>query len=152
MLQRNCHVVGQAGNSLLMRPLLLIITLTLVIACKKEGKTPALEGLWIEKSQRLDTLDFDNPPEFSMDNNPSVLFKARPYMDPAVSTVYPQIYSSIYSYYFEQGAIRMRSFLSSSYIYGKYDFSFKPDHKSFTIKKFYGRESLPDMLEFERLK
>lgn len=135
-----------------MRLLLLILTLTLAIACKKEGKTPTLiDGVWIEKSQRLDTLNF-NGPEPGFDDKPSVWLKARPFMDPAISTVYTQKYSSIYSYYFEQGRIRMRNFVSSSMTYGSYEFSWKADRKSFTIKKFYGRTSLPDILEFEELK
>lgn len=107
-------------------------------------------GKWIEKSQRLDTLDF-NTQAFSS-NERVVQFKARPYMDLTVSTVYPRIYSTIYSYYFEQGFIYMRNFLSSSTMFGKYDFTWSADYKSFTIKKFYGRESVPDRLVFEQLK
>jgi len=139
-----------------MRPLLLILLLTfLFAACGKDSDRcdPPTSGVWIEKSQRLDTLDFDTPADFKMHDNRVVYFKAKPFMDPAASTVYPRIYSSIYGYYYKDGDIYLHNAVSAMYMnYKVYDFRQGNNCNSFTVKRFYDRKSLPDEIVFERLK
>jgi hypothetical protein len=141
-----------------MRSLLLLITLSLIIiSCSKDNKdTPEpsseVSGKWIEKTQRLDTIDFEPGYPGTMGNNKVLYLQAKPFMDPSVSTVYPRIYSSMYGYYFEQNYIYLRSFFSSSLAYNKYSFRWTTGRKSFIVKKFYDRKSLPSEIEFIPLK
>ena len=139
-----------------MRPLLLILLLAILFAgCDKDNDKcdPPTSGLWIEKSQRLDTLDFNTPSDMKMHDNPIVLLKARPFMDPAISTVYPRIYSSMYGYYYKEGKMYLHNAISAMYMnYIAYEYRLGSSCNSFKVKKFYGRASLPDEIEFVRLR
>ncbi len=61
--------------------LLFLLLAVSVIACKKKTiQLPLLQGLWIEKTLRLDSIEFDN--SFSINQNKySFYLKSRPYMD-----------------------------------------------------------------------
>lgn len=147
-----------------MKPLLLFTLLALVIACKKDAEKSGLfsdvsssYGVWVEKSLQLDTLDFDATPKFETNfaNSSSVMLRSKAYLDTTISTDYLVNHSAIYNYYFadtSRHTIYLRSMLSSSSTYGKYSFIVHDDRKSFTIQRFYGRNSLPDMIEFVRIK
>lgn len=146
-----------------MKSLLLFTLLALAIACKKDGKeanffadSKSSRGIWVEKSLRLDTLDFDSGPKLEAiyANSSSVVFKSKAYIDTAVNPDYLINHSAIYSYYFADTSVNtiyMRSMLSSSSFYTKYSFVVSADRKSFTIQRFYGRNTLPGLIEFERV-
>ncbi len=130
-----------------------LFLLFVTIACKKTGSNlPSFEGLWIEKSLRLDSIDFKN--EFSSSDNNKFDFnlKSQPYKDTSQNPDYPINHSALYSYYLEGNYIFLYNFLSSSSVYNKYDFELSADRKSFTVKRFYSRNNLPGLIEFERLK
>ncbi|MDF2192225.1 hypothetical protein [Paraflavitalea sp. CAU 1676] len=138
-----------------MRPLLLILLVaSLLTACDKDDDSckPPTSGVWVEKSQRLDTLDFNTPSDFKIHDNPIVEFNARPFMDPAVSTQYPRIYSTIYGYYYENGNLYLHNMVSALYRnYIPYPYKWGHDCKTITIKRFYDRKSLPEEITFVRI-
>jgi len=124
-----------------MRRSLLCLSLILFFAaCKKSGTSPnALQGIWIEKTQRMDTINFDNlvfststPPVFDLRSQPNG-------------------YNSLYSYSFKTDSILLRSF-NSSYS-GFYAYYFKQNNSAmFSISNFYHKPSLPALLQFERIR
>lgn len=146
-----------------MKPLLLFTLLALVIACKKDGKevnyfadTKSSRGVWVEKSLRLDTLDFDSGPKLETNyaNSSSVMFKSKAYIDTTVNPDYLVNHSALYSYYFADTSVNviyMRSMLSPSSVYNRYTFVVSNDRKSFTIQRFYGRNALPGLIQFVRI-
>ena len=135
-----------------MRPFLLLILVASLAACKKdkekaEQQLMADGGKWIEKTLRLDTLDFNVTPFGALDNdNKAVKFNTRMDRDP-VNSIY-LVHNNIYSYYFESGYVYLRSFVSSSTFYPKYKFRWTAGNKSFIIQRFYTRNTLPEEIEF----
>jgi hypothetical protein len=124
-----------------------------IMACKKNAThVPPLQGLWIEKSLRLDSMDFSNTFPSTDENKFSFDLKSRPYIDVSQNPNYPINHSAGYRYYLEGQYIFLNSFYSSSTYYSKYDFQLSDDKRSFTIKRFYSRNSLPAFIEFERIK
>jgi hypothetical protein len=125
-----------------------------VLSCEKEKDSPRerLSGTWVESTLRLDTLDFsymdliDRNSEYLL-----VVFKSRPYQDILINPDYPVNHSSWYDYYFEADKIFMRSIYSSSSLFGRYEFLMLPGDGAFTVKRFYGRNSLPGIIRFDRL-
>jgi len=139
-----------------MRPLLLILLVaSLLTACDKDDDSckPPTSGVWVEKSQRLDTLDFNTPSFLDMHGNRVMLLKAKPFMDSAVSTEFPLIYSSIFGYYYKDGKMYLHNSVSAMYMnYIAYEYRLGNDCNSLVVKKFYGRKSLPEEIVFVRLK
>jgi hypothetical protein len=134
--------------------IILILIVGCLISCKKDDKKTSkrLSGIWVETSLRVDTLDFNYMDliDKSSDNS-LVVFKSRPYTDVSINPDYPVNHSSWFDYYFKQNKIFMRSMLSSSSFFGEYDFLMEPNQQMFSIKRFYGRKSLPETIRFERL-
>lgn len=129
--------------------LLLFILVAGACSCSKSSSSIELKGRWIEKSQRLDTIDFEPPFAGAFDQKKGFLLKSRPYMDITLNPTYPINPSSIFSYYTQGDSMYIYNSLMSAMIYRPYVFS--ANANSFTIGKFYLRNSLPAQLEFERL-
>lgn len=121
------------------------------MSCKKNLSKVLPQGVWVEKSLKFDTLIFDNKFELRDEGKFSFTQKSKPYMDATQNPTYPINHSGFYSYYFEGEYINLRSFLSSSTRYNKYDFNISTDGKSFSIGRFYSRNQLPAILEFEKV-
>lgn len=130
------------------------VLLISLLACCNKHTTSAInqkpQGVWIEKTLRLDTLDFDKPKSIFGDS--TVFFNAKIYWDYSISTTYPVINSAIYNYYISGDSIYLYNYSSSCWkCYAKYRFKMN-SQTNFQVTKFYKRNSLPDILEFERIK
>jgi hypothetical protein len=126
-----------------------------LIACKKDNDidtSKRLSGVWVETTLRFDTMDFSYMDLIDRTGDGLlVVFRSKPYTDVTINPDYPVNHSSWYDYYFKDDKIFMRSTLSSSSLFGDYDFMMQSDQKAFTIKRFYGRKALPETIRFERL-
>jgi hypothetical protein len=134
--------------------IILVLIVGCLISCKKDDKETSkrLSGIWVETSLRVDTLDFNYMDLIDKSSdNLLVVFKSRPYTDVSINPDYPVNHSSWFDYYFKQNKIFMRSMLSSSSFFEEYDFLMEPNQQMFSIKRFYGRKSLPETIRFERL-
>lgn len=122
------------------RSLLCLSLILFFAACKKSGTSSStLQGIWIEKTQRLDTIDFDNL-VFSTSTSPVFYLRSQ-----------PNGYNSLYNYSFKTDSILLRSFYSS--YSGFYAYYFEQNNSSlFTISNFYHKPSLPAILQFERIR
>lgn len=124
-------------------------------SCTKDKQANAkyMNGVWIESSLRLDTLDFDKQSLMGFENDPSVVsFRSRPYKDITINPDYPVNHSGIYNYYLEGNKIFMRNLISSSTYYQQYYFAMASNQQSFTVLRFYGRKELADTIRFDRLR
>jgi len=119
-----------------MRKLTIFLSAVLVIACNKDKSASSLHGTWVEKTMRLDTLDFgDNA--FLFSDHKIFYLRSNPYWD-------------MYRYNIDGDTIRLNS-MNSSYG-GLFPYSFKINSTvSFTIGKFYNRAGLPATLEFVKI-
>lgn len=140
-----------------MRFIILMFAFALMVgACKKStnNKIP-FEGVWVESSLRLDTLDFDYAKRLDYGGEHTPLyFSTNTYFDSVLNPVFPVFHTTEYSYYFnkDKSSIFMRNWLiSSSTNYGEYKFKQIGD-KKFEIDKFYLRRSLPATIEFVRIR
>jgi hypothetical protein len=126
-----------------------------MIACKKDrgiDTSERLSGVWVEASLRFDTLDFSYMDLVDRTSDRLlVVFRSKPYSDATINPDFPVNHSAWYDYYLDGYKIFMRSSYSSSSFFGDYDFLLQPDQKAFTIKRFYGRNALPETIRFERL-
>lgn len=136
-----------------MKLLWFLLVAILITACKKnKTNLSPLQGLWAEKSLRLDSIEFNNEFSTPADNKFSLYLKSKPYIDTSQNRNFPITHSGIYSYYLEGEYIFLYSFYSSSTLYNKYDFKLSDDKQRFIIKRFYSRNSLPAFIEFETIK
>src|SRR5258707_15478648 len=124
-----------------MRKLLIFLLPVLVASCKKDSKG-TLEGVWIEKTLRSDTLEFDNS---------NFKLKSASYWDLAQNPTYPINHSAIYRYEIGTDTIKLNSFYSSYSGLFAYKFKFNSP-TDFIIGKFYSRTALPAILEFEKIR
>lgn len=129
---------------------------SIVCACKKSvnSKIP-FEGVWVESSLRLDTLDFDyaNRVDYGGEHTP-LYFSTNTYFDTLLNPMFPVFHTAEYRYYFnkDKSSIFMRNWLiSSTRSYNEYRFRIIDD-KRFEIDKFYLRRSLPAIIEFVRIR
>jgi hypothetical protein len=129
-----------------MRKLLIFLFPVLIASCKKDSSAGTLEGVWIEKNFRLDTLDFDNPITKS-----SFKLRSASYWDLAQNPTHPINHSAIYRYEIETDTIKLNSFYSSYSGLFAYKFKFNSP-TDFIIGKFYNRTSLPAIPEFEKIR
>jgi hypothetical protein len=126
----------------------LIVCLITLMACKKTKTTePILEGLWVEKSLRLDTLNFSYNNLFG----PAMYLRSAPYTDTVLNPMYPVNHSGIYSYLLSGDSLKLRNFASSSSLLPTYKFSFVAGGNAFTVGKFYNRRELPAVIEFQKI-
>jgi hypothetical protein len=120
-----------------MRSLLVFIfSLIIISACTKSHIGDELRGVWVESSQRLDTIYFERPllpGDLTFDLRCQV-----------------QTYNSLYDYRLKPDSMLLRSFFSS--YDGFYSYYFRRDNPtSFTIRNFYN-PSLSSMIRFERIR
>ncbi len=132
--------------------LLMMVAVGLFSCSKENTSDKRLSGLWVEATLRLDTLDFSSMDVMDRSSQHLlVVFRSRPYQDISINPDYPVNHSSWYDYYFEADKIFMRSMYSSSSFFGSYEFLMLPGDSAFTVKRFYGRNSLPGTIRFDRL-
>ncbi len=126
----------------------LIVCLITLMACKKTKTTePNLEGLWVEKSLRLDTLNFGYNNLFG----PAMNLLSAPYADTVLNPNFPVNHSGLYSYLIVGDSIKIRNFASSSSFLPTYKFAFIAGGNAFTVGKFYNRRALPAVIEFQKI-
>ena len=122
-------------------------------ACKKSNSKQLVFGVWVEKSLRLDTLDFDIQNLIDA-TEPTVNFLSKPYTDTVLNPVFPVSHASLYNYLLNDNKtnIQLRSHFRSSTGYDSYSILFSTNGTAFTIGKFYNRRSLPAVIEFEKIR
>lgn len=114
-----------------------------IIACKKDPKPELLQGTFVDKPSKKDTIIFGN----SVFNN---TFSFKPYnwqSLPLSATYYFHCETQL-----KKDSISIRSFLSSSTSYQSAYFKLAPDKNSFVISKFYNRLNPDVKEEFIRIK
>ena len=116
-----------------MRKLVFFLFAALIISCRKENTEGSFEGIWVEKTLRLDTLEFN----------------------PLISSSHQSVYlrsqqSRIgYNYQVKTDSILLKSFVSSGG-FNSYYFNFNSS-KKFTINNFFQRPALPATIQFEKI-
>lgn len=128
-----------------------IIFLTLIFGCKKSKKNQLIFGVYVEKTLRIDTLDFDIQNRIDSDE-PTVDFLSKPYNDTVQNPIFPVNHASMYHYNLIGDSLQLRSFFSSSTWFQHYKISFSADKQQFTVGKFYNRRALPANIEFVRIR
>lgn len=131
--------------------LAIAVILITIGACKKSETPTTTEytgGVWVEKSLRLDTVDFT----YGDVIGPTVYLRSQPYMDTVLNPNYPVTHATMYSYILKCDSIRLRNFLSSSSFFQTYPISFAADKRTFIVAKFYNRRVLPAVILFEKIK
>lgn len=143
----------------------LMLMVTALAACQKSGPD-ALErtfqangpylGIWIEKTQKKDTINFDTPkalleqvPWRPPSNAGTFIMSSQSYKDYDGSDRSP---SGIYSYYRVKDSIYLYSFFNAATKYTAYEFRLSDDHKTLAIDQFYDRPGIPEMVEFMRIR
>jgi hypothetical protein len=132
--------------------LIVLIAISLVSCSKDNSPLPPLQGLWVEKTLRIDSIQFSDDFSRPSENRFSFYFKSHPYTDVTLNPNFPINHSSIFTFYIEGQYIFLYNTYSSSLTYNKYDFQLSADRQSFTIKRFYSRNILPPVIEFERIR
>lgn len=141
-----------------MKTLLFALSLlSLTASCKKNkgSNTSGLQGVWVETTLRLDTLDFEiNNLIDNSSGYAAVNFKTNTYNDTVLNPNYPVNHSSFYHYYLDsrQTVMNLKSAYSSYSGFFTYKFALQANGKQFSIDKFYLRRSLPSTIEFIRIK
>lgn len=139
-----------------MRLLFLTVFICFFVSCtKQKGKIMAFQGVWVESSLRLDTLDFAYGTLIDWGGDNSVVeFRTNTYVDTVLNPNHPVNHYNTYDYYFTNNKtkINLRSSYSSSTYFGEYTFILSSDLKTFTIGKFYNRRILPTVIEFVRIR
>lgn len=127
-----------------------LLLLMLIGSCTRNvNSISQIQGLWVEKTLRLDTLDFDAH-QFSSNNYSSVLFNSQPFMDTSVSSSLIHL-SAAYLYYYKTDSICMYNMISSAFLFRSYSFV-REGTETFKVTRFYQRNALPSTIEFERIK
>ncbi|MES2776974.1 MAG: hypothetical protein V4722_22545 [Bacteroidota bacterium] len=135
---------------------LITASLTMVflsLACKKSKPDHLIFGVWVEKTMRLDTLDFDIQNLIDA-TEPTVNFLTKPYMDTVLQPVFPVADASLYNYILngDKTSIQLRSHFRSTLTYDVYPISFSADGRTLNIGRFYRRRALPAIIEFEKIR
>ncbi len=121
----------------------LVISISL-IACKKESASDNMKGNWVERSQRLDTIEFVSFPDTKerLLNLKSV----------KGTNGLPKYAGGYYSMKIEQDSVILQWSVSSSISNKYYYFKFNNDKASFLIGNFYKHDIGDSILRFEKLK
>ena len=117
-----------------MKKLLPFLLAALVIACKKDAAVDPFHGVWVEKTMRQDTVEF-NPIYAS--SHQTLYFRA-------------QSNPTAYFYQVKTDSILLKGFGSSG-SFNPYYFNFNGT-KEFTIGNFFMRPGLPAIVRFEKIK
>lgn len=132
------------GLKEVMKKLFICIVITFfIITCKKGREPDLLQGMFVDKPGKKDTIIFGNG---AFNNN----FSFKPYNWqnlPLSNTYYFHCES-----HFKKDSISIRSFLSSSTSYPTAYFKLAPDKNSFVISRFYDRLNADVKEEFIRIK
>ncbi|MBC7875492.1 MAG: hypothetical protein H7Y01_15935 [Ferruginibacter sp.] len=119
-----------------MRKLAIFLLTVLLISCKKDESEDFSHGdVWVEKTLRLDTIEFNSLLASSFN---SMYFRSLQYMNG-------------YNYQVKTDSILLRSFASSSLVFNPYYFNHNSSNQ-FTISNFFQRASLPAIVQFEKIK
>ncbi|HXI00044.1 MAG TPA: hypothetical protein VNI52_07225 [Sphingobacteriaceae bacterium] len=112
-----------------MKKSLIVLTLFLFgISCKKNNdNTQSIDGVWVELSQKKDTLYFDSPNSFLNLGRGKELNGGR---------LVPKIYSGLYSYETKSDSISLQYMLSSLYRSKNYKFNLDLNKGEITIGIF----------------
>ena len=120
-----------------MKKLAIFLFAALIIYCKKDKLKDiptALTGLWVEKTLRLDTMEFNS---FLASSTQSIYFRSQ------------QSFKG-YHYQIKTDSILLLSFGSSSG-FNSYYFNFN-NSNNFTVSNFFQRSALPATVQFEKIK
>ena len=115
----------------------------------------AFQGVWVESSLRVDTLDFEYGNRVDLDGENFVVeFRTNTYTDTLLNPNFPVNHYDTYEYYFTDNKtkINFRNFNSPSSYFGAFTFTLSADLKKFTTDKFYNRRALPAVIEFVRIR
>lgn len=126
-----------------MKYLLLIIAIAL-FSCADDNITSvaSLEGKWVEKVSRMDTLIFDS----SLDDADSKYFVLKSEHEIAG---YNDVHSSMFEYKIEDHKISIYNSLSSCYCFS--DYSFRQQGNDLLIENFYDASSAGEIETFVKL-
>jgi hypothetical protein len=128
--------------------------MVLICSCSKDSEPVfSFQGVWVEKTLRLDTFDFEKGKIMTSSGpNTTFYFCTKPFTDPSLNPNYPITNSGFYGYYVNGDSIFLRSHFSSSLTYKSYLFQLNSSNQSFQIGKFYTRTGLTSsMLDFEKI-
>ena len=116
-----------------MRKMVFFLFAVLIISCRKENAEGSFQGIWVEKTLRLDTLEFN------------------PLISSSHQSVYLRSQQSHIGYHYQvkTDSILLKSFGSSGG-FNPYYFNFN-NSKKFTINNFFQRPALPVMIQFEKI-
>lgn len=106
----------------------------LFFTCKKDAAENSFSGIWVEKSMRQDTVEFN------------------PIYASSTQSVYYRAQSSPTGYFYQvkTDSILLKGFGSSG-PFNPYYFNFNGT-KEFTISNFFMRPGLPAIVRFEKIK
>ena len=116
-----------------MRKMVIFLFAVLIISCRKENAEGSFQGIWVEKTLRLDTLEFN--PLISSSHQSVYLRSQQSYIG--------------YSYQIKTDSILLKSFGSSGG-FNSYYFNFN-NSKIFTISNFFQSPALSAMIQFEKI-
>ncbi|MES2776976.1 MAG: hypothetical protein V4722_22555 [Bacteroidota bacterium] len=121
-------------------------------SCKKDDipKTDDFAGIWVEKTQQLDTLDFDEW-RTMVQSEPIAMLRCQPFIDSVTNPTFV-ISREFYWYKAEGTNLLLRNGLSSTMTYTTYPIVFSADRRTFSIDRFYKRRSLANRIEFVRIR
>jgi len=132
----------------------IVIAFFQVGCTKNTTKSSMLAGIWVEQSLRLDTLDFDKTPNFTTNSDSigTVQFRCKPFTDITINPSFPVNNSTFYNYYVKDDSLFLRNFLSSySGFYG-FKYTMSNSEESFSVARFYNRNTLPATITFTRIR
>lgn len=133
-----------------MKNLLCIIFIFLFWSCTKDTSVDYPQGVYVEETLRLDTIDFTINNQIDA-SELSFVFKSKTFQDPVnpVITIYN---SGLYNFQIQNNeTIQLRNMISSSSAFNNYYFSWVKNNTYFEIGKFYNRPNLPDRVKFIKL-
>jgi hypothetical protein len=129
----------------------MLLVLACLQACTKKTSNQLIFGVYVEKSLKLDTLDFDVN-NFADSKEPIVTLKSNKYWDTVLNPNYQVNHSGMLNYKLKADTIYMRYFISSSLYYKPIKYTLSSNKKLLTIGKFYNRRELANTLEFEKIR
>ena len=119
-----------------MKQLVVSILLSLVISCKKDADEDSFKGVWVEKTMRLDTVEFNS---ILSSTHQSLYLRSQ---SPVISMGY--------NYQVKTDSLLLKSFPSPG-PFVSYYFNFNSS-KEFTISNFFMRPGLSSVVRFEKMK
>ncbi|MEO7313507.1 MAG: hypothetical protein ABIX01_24200 [Chitinophagaceae bacterium] len=129
-----------------------IVFILLGTVCKKPTIAPLpLSGIWVEKSLRMDTLDFETQNQ-GVFSGPTIFLRSSPYSDPVLNPAYPTNHSSIYQYNLVGDTLHLKNFVSSSSLFVPFHCVLSAGSNELRIDKFYNRRSLAAVVLFEKVR